>query len=182
VVDHQGWIDQIDPASIGCVVACSDSGEIEALRDWNRLCVDRNMHFFPVVLQNLIGSVGPFVVPGETACYECIYARQNSHLEDPVSQRAAIALATKGQSSTGFHVTMASLVGDIAACELFKFYSDTVPERNVGRLIQVDLLDTRLNPRKVLKIPRCIVCSPLNARSSMTPYKLSRSTEGLADT
>lgn len=182
VVDHKDWIGQIDLASLGCVVACSDCGEIGALRDWNRFCVERKIRFFPLLLQNLIGNVGPFVMPGETACYECVHGRQNSHLEDPVSQRAALALVTRGQSSTGFHVTMASIVGDIAACELFKVYSDAMPERNIGKLILVSLLDTRLDVRKVLKIPRCIVCSPLNTRSSMTAYKPSPSPDTLADT
>ena len=182
VESPQDWRDGIAPDSVDCMVACSDCGEIDALREWNRFCVEHKIRFFPLVLQNLIGHVGPFVLPGETACYECLYARQNSHLEDPGPQRTALALVTRGQSSTGFHVATGSLVGTIAACELIKFYSDAQPESNIGKLILVSLFDTRLEARKVLKVPRCSVCSPLHTRSSATPYKSCQSPEGLADT
>lgn len=176
------WSNGMAPASADCVVACSDCGEIDALREWNRFCVARKIRFFPLVLQNLIGNVGPFIVPGETACYECFYARQNSHLEDPVSQRTALALMTRGQSSTGFHLATASLMGDMAACELVKFVTDALPESNIGKLILVSLFDTRLEARKVLKIPRCIVCSPLHTRSAVTSYKPGPPPDSLADT
>lgn len=178
----QGWRDGIVPASVDYVVACSDCGEIDALREWNSFCVARKIRFFPLVLQNLVGHLGPFVVPGETPCFECLYARQNSHLEDPISQRTAYALMTRGQSSTGFHVATASLMGDIAASELVKLDSDVRLDSNIGKLILVSLFDTRLEARKVLKIPRCIVCSPLHTRSPVTLYKPCPPPDSLADT
>ena len=168
---YQEWIDGTDPTSLSCLVATSDFGGQQVLREWNTFCIEHQCHFLPVVLQNLIGYVGPLVIPGETACFECLRARQNAHMDDPQTQRRAEEVAFEGQAVIGFHPSMASILGDIAAVELTKFYSGVLPLWNVGTLIEVNLLTTHLVARKVLKIPRCPVCSPLNYRSSTTPKK-----------
>ncbi|MFB3146853.1 MAG: hypothetical protein ACE1ZO_06975, partial [Nitrospirales bacterium] len=72
-----------------------------------------------------------------------------------------------------FHPSMASILGDIAAMEMTKFYSQSMPLWNVGKLIEVNLLATRMTPRKVLKLPRCPVCSPLQTQAAITPDKPS---------
>jgi molybdopterin-synthase adenylyltransferase len=166
------WAESTTGASLGCLVATSDFGSQQSMRQWNRFCVEHHRHFLPVVLQNLIGYVGPLVIPGETACFECLCARQNAHLEDPQTQRAVEEVAFEAQVVAGFHPVMASMLGDIAAFELARFYSGVLPVRNVGTLIEVSLLTPRLVAHRVLKIPRCTVCSPLHARPSATPSKL----------
>lgn len=165
------WKEQTDPESVACVIATSDFGNHPVLREWNRFCIQHGRHFFPVILQNLIGYVGPLVVPGETACYECLRARQNSQMEDYRTRRAAEEVAFEGQGVAGFHPSMASVLGDIAAVELTKLYGDVLPSWKIGTLIEVNLLATRLEARKVLKIPRCPECSPLNRQSSVSPRK-----------
>jgi bacteriocin biosynthesis cyclodehydratase domain-containing protein len=144
----------------GCLVAASDFGGMHLLREWNEYCVADSRDFLPVVLQNAVGYVGPLVIPGETACYECLRGRQNSHLADPPAQRAAELKAFEGQFVDGFHPSMASVLGDLAAIELTKFYA-RVPRWRVGALIEVSLLSPSMVSRKVLKLPRCRVCSTL---------------------
>jgi molybdopterin-synthase adenylyltransferase len=170
-LDYAEWVDRMDPATFNCLVATSDFGGLQLMRTWNEFCVKQNIHFLPVVLQDLIGYVGPLVVPGETACFECLRARQNSHMEDPHTRRAAEAVAFEGQAVTGFHPSMASVLGDIAAIELTKFYGRWMPSRMASTLIEVNLLIPQLAARKVLKIPRCATCSPLNTRSAASPNK-----------
>ena len=111
------------------------------------------------------------VIPHETACWECVLARQNSHLRDSASKQAVDAVSHEGQDVIGFHPSMASILGDIAAVEITKFFSRIVPLWNVGKVIEVNLLSTKMTTRKVLKLPRCMVCSPLNTRSAITPDK-----------
>jgi thiazole/oxazole-forming peptide maturase SagC family component len=118
----------------------------------------------------MIGSVGPLVVPGDTACYECLRARENANLADPQLARASEAGAFQRRAVTGFHPSMASVLGDLAAIELTKFFGGGLPTR-VGRLIEVNLLATTLRTRKVLKVPRCQVCSPANRRSEISTDK-----------
>jgi bacteriocin biosynthesis cyclodehydratase domain-containing protein len=168
---YDEWMHELDASSLGCIVATSDFGGLHLMRRWNEFSVEHGCHFLPVVLQDMIGYVGPLVVPGETPCFECLRARQNSHMEDPDSQRAAEHAAFEGQVVAGFHPSMASILGDIAAIELSKFYGGWLQQRVVGSLIEVNLLDSRMTPHKVLKVPRCRVCSPLNAHAPVNLNK-----------
>jgi molybdopterin-synthase adenylyltransferase len=167
----QDWTDSLAHQSFDCLIATSDFSGQEAMREWNTLCVQQNRHFLPVVLQDLIGYVGPLVVPGETACFDCLRIRRNSQMHDEKPRRFTEGVAFAGQGAIGFHPSMASIVGNIAAFELIKFYSETLPFLKVGTLIEVNLLATEVKSRKVLKIPRCPTCSPLKTRPSATPYK-----------
>jgi len=173
-VEFTPWKKTADLATLSCIVATSDVGSTKSLLKWNRYCVEHSCRFMPVMLHNLIGFVGPLVIPGETACYECAYARQNSHVEQPEIHTVTEALANEGeaQSVIGFHPSMASILGDLAAFELTKFYSGAIPGQNIGKLIEVNLLATQLVSRKTLKVPRCMVCSPLNTKPSMNTRKL----------
>ena len=160
----------IAPESVDCLVVTSDFGRNPTLREWNGFCVEHRRHFLPVILHNVIGYVGPLVVPGETACFECLLARQNSHLENPEIHRVIEEATAEGQRVIGFHPSMPSTLAEVAAFELTKFYSGLLPGR-VGTLIEVNLLATRMMGRKVLKVPRCPTCSPLNTRPSTTPRR-----------
>ena len=169
--NFQDWKDNTDHESLDCLVATSDFGGQSLLREWNQFCVERKRIFLPVVLQDQVGYIGPLVVPGETACFECLLARQNSHKPDRLPSRKIEEVAYEGQSVVGFHPSMAFVLGDIAAFEIIKFFSGALPGWNVGTLIEINLLSTRMTPRKVLKVPRCPVCSPLITRSPTSPNK-----------
>jgi thiazole/oxazole-forming peptide maturase SagC family component len=169
--DYESWWNGFDTESLDCLVATSDFGGLQLMREWNSFCVDHHCHFFPVVLQDLIGYVGPLIVPGETACFECLRSRQDANMSDPVSQRASEYAAPEGRKIVGFIPPMASVLGDIAAVELVKFYGRGLPLWRVGTLIEVNLLAPRLEMHRVLKLPRCPVCSPLNRHS---PPSLTR--------
>ncbi len=166
---YEEWRDGLDPGALSCVVPTSDFGGMHLLRQWNEFCVEERRVMLPVVLQDLVGYVGPLVVPGETACYECLRGRQNANMRDPGEQRLPERGAFQGQLATAFHPAMASVLGDLAAMELLKFFTG-IPVRRAGTLFEVSLLAPAMVGRKVLKLPRCPVCSPLNRRASFTPY------------
>ncbi len=165
------WEATVDASSLDCIIGTSDFGYASVLRERNTFCIQQNLRFFPIVLSNMIGQIGPLVIPQETACYECVLVRQQSHLSNPNARQAVDEVAFENQAVVGFDPSMASILGNIAAMELTKFYSQAMPLWNVGKLIEVNLLSTRMTPRKVLKIPRCPVCSPLRTRSAVTPDK-----------
>jgi hypothetical protein len=55
---------------------------------------------------------------------------------------------------------MARVAADIAAVDLLKHFSRTLPGGSAGRLIEADLMAPALRSRTVLRAPRCPVCSP----------------------
>jgi bacteriocin biosynthesis cyclodehydratase domain-containing protein len=170
-LNHEAWFESIDATQRLCLVPTSDFGGMVLLRHWNDVCVDSGFHMYPAILQDLVGYVGPLIVPGETPCYECLRSRQNAHLADPEHARAAEGAAFEGQRTIGYHPAMASILADIVAMELVKFSSETLPFIQVGKLIEVNLMRPQIEVHNVLRVPRCRVCSPLRWRSSASPTK-----------
>lgn len=166
------WAESLERGSIDCLVATSDFGGLHWMRQWNEVCVTNNIHFLPVVLQNVIGYVGPLVVPGDTACFECARARQNAHMADHDLRRASELVAFEGQSIAAYHPAMPMAVASVAAMELTKLYGNLrVPRRRVGVLLEVNLLAPTITAHKVLKVPRCTVCGINSIHPAVTPSK-----------
>jgi bacteriocin biosynthesis cyclodehydratase domain-containing protein len=159
---YETWTDQARHRPPQCLVATSDFGGRELFRHWNKYCIDHDIHFLPVFLQDLIGYIGPLVVPRETACFECLRVREDSNVADRQMKKAVGAAAFESQPFIGFHPSMASVLGDISAFELTRFYGGVLPRQKTGVLIEVNLLPSYMTTRKVLKLPRCLICSSLN--------------------
>jgi thiazole/oxazole-forming peptide maturase SagC family component len=155
-----------DPETIDCIIATSDGGGIEQLRVWNEYAVLHSLRFYPIVLQDLVGYIGPLYVPGQTACYECLRLRQNAHLVDYANRRIVESAFIHSQSVSGFHPAMASILGSIAAIELTKAFGLAPALTRAGTLIEVNLIGSEMTSRRVLRLPRCPVCSRLNRAPS----------------
>jgi bacteriocin biosynthesis cyclodehydratase domain-containing protein len=168
---YREWLARDGARGAGCIVATSDFGGQHLLRQWNGHCVRERVHFLPVVLQDLVGHVGPLVIPGESACLECVRARENSHMTDAETRRAAEYVAYAGQVVNGFHPSMASILGDIAAIEIMKLYGHIMRSRLVGRMLEVNLLAPQITERRVLRVPRCTVCGTAMSRSPVSQDK-----------
>jgi thiazole/oxazole-forming peptide maturase SagC family component len=157
---------------IDCLIATSENGGLQMMRRWNNLCIKLDCIFMPVVLEDLIGYVGPLVIPNETACFECFLTRRNANTDKTGSEEFLELKILDSNRIVGFHPSMASILGDIVAFEIIKFYAEWKSIFNVGKMIKVNLLGTGLDIHKVLKIPRCKSCSPLNSR---VPINLAKS-------
>jgi bacteriocin biosynthesis cyclodehydratase domain-containing protein len=164
-VPFDGWEARLTADSFDCLIATSDFGGRRVMGRWNRLCLALDRHFLPVVLQDLVGYVGPLVVPRETACLECYTARLASNSRGADVELPNEQAAFDGQQVTGLHPSMASVLGDIAVIELTRFYTRALPFWNVATVTEVNLLASRIESRKVLRVPRCPACSTLTRRS-----------------
>jgi molybdopterin-synthase adenylyltransferase len=147
-----------------CLVVCSDFGGLGQLADWNEMAYKRGWSFLPVVLQNAIGFVGPFVFPGETACFQCMLDREDANAPVSALRRASEAFAFQGQPIAAYHPSMASALGDVAAFELTKQFRYGWSSAAVNNVIELNLLAASMKTHPILKTPHCAVCSPLNAR------------------
>jgi bacteriocin biosynthesis cyclodehydratase domain-containing protein len=170
-VPVDAWEQRLEEG-LDCVVATADFSGQQLLRHWNQWCVERKCAFLPVLLDRMVGFVGPLVIPGETACYECLWARENSSADNAETNRLVedLGAVVKRPALHGFLPPMASILGDLAALELTKFCGGAVPIK-VGTLLEVKFLRTEMRGRKVLRVPRCAVCSSLNRTASINPEK-----------
>jgi thiazole/oxazole-forming peptide maturase SagC family component len=161
------WKDALPSGETTCLVVCSDFGGLQRLAEWNALAHGRGWHFLPVVLQNAVGLVGPLVIPGETACFQCLLVREEANSPSVAIKRATEVFAFEGQLIAAYHPSMASALGDVAAMELTKHYAYGWTSAAIGNAIEVNLLTATMQPRPILQAPNCPVCSPLNFRGRM---------------
>lgn len=168
--EESRWEEEAKPENIDCMIACSDSGGQQLLLKWNEFCVDNNVPFMPVHLQDMVGYIGPFVIPGESPCLECLRARQNSNLDNPNLYRRSELYNGEGRGVPAYHEAMISTVVDFAFFELYKFYN-RLPDWHVGKLIELRLPVPSLDVRNILKAPRCPVCSRKKSLQEISIYK-----------
>jgi len=147
-----------------CVIAVSDCGDQDRLRLWNRLCSARGVIFVPAVLKDFVGYIGPIVVPGQSACLECLRGRENSNLQSVSDARAIDALAFDGRDVVAYHPAMIGVLADVLCLEITKVFGIR-PLGQVNRCIEINLLRSEMLSRPVLKLPFCTVCSGTNSSS-----------------
>lgn len=174
VLSYEQWAAGLEENGLpDVVIATSDTGGAHDLRQWNEFAVANRLMFFPVVLRDMQGEIGPFVVPGETPCYECLRARQNANLTNPIDERHTEYQAAQLQATCGFHPSMASVLADLAAMEVIKFLGGRLLSWRVGHLIDVNLIVPELKVRKVLRVPTCTVCGSRHSSPSVSLDKRS---------
>jgi molybdopterin-synthase adenylyltransferase len=140
------------------LIMASEFGGKALLRPWNAWALENGVDFFPVILQTLFGAIGPYVVPGETPCYECLRGRENSNIDDPATLRRFEAHAFEGQLAAGHHPLMPRMVADMAAFELVKVLSG-IGRGPIGRLVTMNPLDSETTVSRVMRLPYCPACS-----------------------
>lgn len=159
------------------VVACAEFGGIGLLKPWNRLSVETGTAFLPILIEDMTMKLGPLTIPDETACLECLDARQNSHLKPSSEDRhLEAALAVGGESFSGGHPALLAAAAAIAAFEILRFCANMAPRR-IGKLIEMNLVSTSMFASKVLKVPRCPVCSPMKHAGKLTLEKVQPNKE-----
>jgi len=151
------------------IMVTSDLGLTPDFHEWNRFCVEQKQHFCAVWLEDMVGYLGPLVIPGESPCFACARGRMNSQIDDHKTQNFFDNNSFPGKHPVGFHPAMTGILGNLAAFELLKFYSELFTRSSLGRLMEVSLLGPWMKTRKIFKLPRCSVCSPLQTTPSMTP-------------
>lgn len=165
------WLDGAGPESVHCVVATSDFGPVPGLRLWNRFCAERRIPFLPVVLDNLIGTVGPLFLLGETPCYECLRARIESHVDDLTARREIEEAAFEGQRFAALHPAAATMLAELTAVELTRWFGGGRPlTRQAGTLVEVAMAEPSVATRKILRVPHCSVCGPATRHSASTVW------------
>jgi thiazole/oxazole-forming peptide maturase SagC family component len=144
---------------IGFLIASSEFGSFYLLETWNAFAVENKITFYPLLLQNMVGYAGPLVIPDEGACLECLKLRQNSASHDFDEKRISEKFAFEGQQVVAYHHSMLNVLAEVGAFDLMKFKTNIQWE--VGTFCEIDLLGGNMSRRKLIKAPRCKVCSPL---------------------
>jgi bacteriocin biosynthesis cyclodehydratase domain-containing protein len=149
----------IDDLSIAIVLA--NEWPTTFLEHLNRVCLQRGAPWMLCLLEGLGASVGPLFYPGETACFTC-YSRRRRGAEEFVGAYDAV----RGAAGRSFYARigtmpgMAQFAAGLAVMETVKFITSFEVPASLGTELRFDLFSSRMEPHRVLKLPRCPDCGP----------------------
>lgn len=144
------------------IVACFDAPDEVRMREINRDAVRADAPLLPVILDRHVVSIGPFIVPRATACYECLYhrvrvGRRNFDAYEAASGRDHLP------SRLAAHFAAAA-----AAVEIVRFLAGTAFDLHTAGVTRHDLMTGTSGHTVALKVPRCPVCGQANMKKPLT--------------
>lgn len=132
-----------------------------------KLSKERRLPFIPVILDAGTLQLGPVVVPGNSACWECWKLRSRQHSFSPKERAAVLEFYDTNPEAgpTGFLEPFAML----AAAQIrhaIQLFDD--PQGISGYIWQIDLLSRQVSTGRLLGVDGCPNCGldrPVRDRS-----------------
>ncbi|PSP79384.1 hypothetical protein BRC81_05220 [Halobacteriales archaeon QS_1_68_20] len=140
------------------VVYAAEEPRPDLLREINDQALETSTPWHLTQVYGLDGIVGPTILPGETACYECFEQRTLANVAEPAGYEAY--LDRHPDSEALAHRKLAPLsrqVAGYAVLDLMNYFSFG-RGFTTGRVITVDGLDLSVETNDVLQLPRCPSC------------------------
>jgi ribosomal protein S12 methylthiotransferase accessory factor len=144
--------------------------DIVVLLGLARAAHKRGIRSLTTYLRGLEAVVGPAVVPGATACWNCAEQRQLAAADDPPAAHEvhrSLLAGQPGHRTPMYPVPAASLLGGLAALEAIKLLTAYTGARIVGRILVQHLVSLETSHHTVIRLPWCEVCGGEAAR--LTP-------------
>lgn len=136
------------------VVCALDQPHPGLLADLNRRAHDAGTTWLVGQIHGLDGLVGPTVVPGETACYECFRERA---LANVAFRTDAYGEAYAAEATPMKIPALAQIVAGYLTLDAFHLLVGNVGF-TAGSVLHLDFFDFAVESNEVLKRPRCEVC------------------------
>ena len=112
-------------------------------------------------IDGLDAIVGPFVIPGQTACWNCSRLRQLANVDHPETLHglhASLLLKRPRPRLRTYLAPMAALAGHLLALEGLKIVSQYTPSLLAGRLLVQNLVTFETTVHTVIRLPWCDIC------------------------
>lgn len=138
---------QVKPALVVC---CTQSGSRDLANVVNRAAIEKNVTALYHHSQGFQAQIGPLVIPGETACYECFRLRREASLA-PWERALLRAADNTGELSVSLGV-------DWLAVDALKYLTKLGEPVSRGRVLFCDYFAGLPEVHTLLRIPRCPVC------------------------
>ncbi len=149
--------------SLSIVVAPSDEAPLVAA--WNLAANDRRLVWLLVTpFDGVRASVGPLVIPGASACAECLRLRRAANfpareISARVTESVAAIASGPPVSHTGLELVQRGIVHDIALCRVGLAANSPAGRPGILTTVEPTPSGPRLTDHRVLRVPRCPVCT-----------------------
>lgn len=112
-------------------------------------------------IEGLDAVLGPGVVPGQTACWDCCRLRLLANADQPETAhdlQAALLADSPAARERTYLAPMAATLGHLMALEAVKIVADYTPSGLIGRLSTLSLVTLKTEQHKVIRMPWCETC------------------------
>jgi ribosomal protein S12 methylthiotransferase accessory factor len=141
----------------------------EALFEHRRLaewCQRHSIKSLHGHVDGLHAVIGPVVIPGATACWECLRVRRHPIGADPKAEESVLQALLAGPAIERMRMlpaAMAAAAGSLIALEALKLLTAYAPATIFNRFLRLDLtsFDSSLHP--FLPLPYCELCGGISA-------------------
>lgn len=148
----------------GCnlILVCQEQLNVTLLRWINQACNELGTPWIHCHLDGSEAVIGPLVVPGETACYECyrLRCKSSQKIEDErLTLERYLENLHDERPRYGQLNMLASIAAGSVALEAIKQLNHFALPVTYNHVYKVDFLTLEGDLLPVLKLPRCPVCS-----------------------
>lgn len=159
-------IDIDDLGSGSLLLACADRYDPDLFLGANARALKAGAKVFFAHRQWGRIVLGPFVIPGQSACYACYLERRraNSRFKDEFAARIHAAATSRGMVPTPPSRIAAGLAQALLATHLLAAAAGAYELFEPGRIVAFDIVSLDKSYQSVLKLPRCPACSDAGKR------------------
>ncbi|MDQ1733830.1 MAG: hypothetical protein QOH56_81 [Pseudonocardiales bacterium] len=156
----------VDGTSI-VVADAADFGSMLDLLGVNELSLRHNFSWLPIsTFDGDVLRVGPLVIPGQTACFDCALTRFASNVEFGVLYRDVVAPAPAAATSAALRA-WASAIAALTLLSWIGTADDTIP----GTIRTLSPADLTMRSATVYRVPRCSSCGAADFLPLAAPWE-----------
>lgn len=155
--DDRSGRDEIDRAD--CALLVTDRPTPELDRTVNETAYETGTSWISGRIRGFQGYVGPTIVPGKTACYECFRTRYLANTDERASYRAF----ERSEGTLETLAPFARVVAGYLALDLLQLLVNGTG-LTAGNVLRFDFFEMSVESNTVLKLPRCQTCSTVGER------------------
>lgn len=141
------------------LLVCRDCEDHGTFRDYNRTAVAARTPILFACVTEFAVRIGPFVVPGDTACYECFYHRLRANVDFRDEFDACTAQAARANGPVPPRARVHERIAAAIACaQSINYLAGALQHCAFDAVIELNPVTIDLAIGRVLKLPRCEVC------------------------
>lgn len=129
-------------------------GHIEAINEKNHRA--QKVCLFIDLSIGHYGALGPLIVPGVTACYQCFITRKNLN-GDVLTEHQSLPKEYLKQGRIEWAPWQYTFLASMVAHEVLSYQRGLTPER-MGNILYADLKTLETWSEGLLRYPRCEIC------------------------
>ncbi|WP_437478930.1 TOMM precursor leader peptide-binding protein [Sorangium sp. So ce1014] len=143
------------------ILACVPGDDLLVLQGVARFAHEASVVSLSAHLEGLEAVIGPAVVPGHTACWDCCRLRRLATSAQPEADhalQASLLAGRPGRRARTYLAPVPALLGHAVALAALDLLVTRVASPLAGRFLVQDLIDLEASFHAVLQMPWCPVC------------------------